>query len=146
MYVCYNKLMNDNMQGLSLKNINFPLVESWPDVGVPVKIIKTAENRMSNRFFPYDEIETEAVFSVDDDIVMLTADEIEFGFEVSYIIPSSVFYCKLSSLTVTRFYLFRRGGSFQTESLDFLQGAMYGTILLNDGNMNLNGKAKFPWC
>ncbi len=38
---------------------------------------------MSNRFYPYDEIETEAVFSLDDDIIMLTADEIEFGFEVT---------------------------------------------------------------
>lgn len=37
---------------------------------------------MSNRFYPYDEIETEAVFSVDDDIIMLTPDEIEFAFEV----------------------------------------------------------------
>ena len=35
------------------------------------------------RFFPYKEIETEAIFSLDDDIVMLTADEIEFGFEVN---------------------------------------------------------------
>jgi len=37
---------------------------------------------MSNRFYPYDEIETEAVLSLDDDIVMLTTDEMEFGFEV----------------------------------------------------------------
>jgi len=39
-------------------------------------------NKLSNRFFPYDEIETEAVLSLDDDIVMLTADELEFGFQV----------------------------------------------------------------
>lgn len=36
---------------------------------------------MSNRFFPFDEIETEAVFSLDDDIIMLTPDEVEFGFQ-----------------------------------------------------------------
>lgn len=35
------------------------------------------------RFFPYNEIETEAIFSLDDDIVMLTIDEIQFAFEVS---------------------------------------------------------------
>lgn len=34
------------------------------------------------RFYPYDEIETEAVLAIDDDIVMLTADELEFGYEV----------------------------------------------------------------
>lgn len=36
------------------------------------------------RFYPYDEIETEAVLAIDDDIVMLTADELEFGYEVLY--------------------------------------------------------------
>lgn len=34
------------------------------------------------RFYPYDEIETDAVLSIDDDINMLSADEIQFGFEV----------------------------------------------------------------
>jgi len=38
---------------------------------------------LTNRFFPFDEIETEAVLSMDDDIVMLTADELEFGYQVS---------------------------------------------------------------
>ena len=35
------------------------------------------------RFFPFEEVETEAIFSLDDDITMLTADEIQFAFEVS---------------------------------------------------------------
>ena len=34
------------------------------------------------RFYPYDAIETDAVLSIDDDINMLSADEIQFGFEV----------------------------------------------------------------
>lgn len=41
---------------------------------------------MSNRFYPYDEIETEAVLSIDDDIIMLTTDEVEFAYEVLFII------------------------------------------------------------
>lgn len=57
-------------------------MDSWPKVGVPVKIIKSTQNKMSNRFIPYDEIETEAVFSLDDDIVMLTIDEMQFAFDV----------------------------------------------------------------
>ena len=34
------------------------------------------------RFYPYNEITTAAVLSVDDDITMLTADELEFGYKV----------------------------------------------------------------
>ncbi len=45
--------------------------------------MRTRSNRLTNRFFPFDEIETEAVLSMDDDIVMLTADELEFGYQVS---------------------------------------------------------------
>ena len=44
--------------------------------------METKENKLSNRFIPYDEIETEAIFSIDDDITMLTVDELEFGFQV----------------------------------------------------------------
>jgi len=52
-------------------------------VNKPLKVIQTKENKLSNRFYPYDEIETEAVLSIDDDIIMLTADEVEFAYEVS---------------------------------------------------------------
>ena len=53
----------------------------WPDIGVPIKVIKSEKNSLNNRFIPYDEIETEAVLSVDDD-VHLRHDEIIFGFRV----------------------------------------------------------------
>lgn len=48
----------------------------------PLKVIRTKANKLSNRFYPYEEIETEAILTIDDDIVMLTADELEFGYEV----------------------------------------------------------------
>uniref|UniRef100_A0AAG5DJ14 Exostosin-2 n=1 Tax=Anopheles atroparvus TaxID=41427 RepID=A0AAG5DJ14_ANOAO len=54
----------------------------FPKVAKPLKIIQTAANRLSNRFYPYEEIETEAILTIDDDIVMLTADELDFGYEV----------------------------------------------------------------
>lgn len=54
----------------------------WPKVNKSLKVIQTKENKLSNRFYPYDEIETEAVLSIDDDIIMLTADEVEFAYEV----------------------------------------------------------------
>ena len=53
----------------------------WPDIGVPIKVIKSEKNSLNNRFMPFDEIETEAVLSMDDD-VHLRHDEIILGFRV----------------------------------------------------------------
>jgi Glycosyl transferase family 64 domain len=47
-----------------------------------LQVIQTSQNRLSNRFLPHPEIETECVLSLDDDITMLTTDEIEFGYHV----------------------------------------------------------------
>lgn len=54
----------------------------FPKTNKPLKVIQTQANRLSNRFYPYEEIETEAILNIDDDIVMLTADELDFGYEV----------------------------------------------------------------
>lgn len=63
------------------------LAESlWPKISVPLKVVRTKENKLSNRFFPYDEIETEAVLAIDDDIIMLTSDELQFGYEVRKVV------------------------------------------------------------
>ncbi|KAB0802721.1 hypothetical protein PPYR_04907 [Photinus pyralis] len=59
-----------------------PPMPSFPQISKPIKVIRTKANKLSNRFFPYEEIETEAILTIDDDIVMLTADELEFGYEV----------------------------------------------------------------
>lgn len=53
----------------------------WPDIGVPVQLVRTGKNSLNNRFLPYSAIQTEAVLSVDDD-VHLRHDEIIFGFRV----------------------------------------------------------------
>lgn len=58
------------------------LVSAFPQIQQPLIVIKTAANKLSNRFYPFEEIETEALLTIDDDIVMLTADELEFGYEV----------------------------------------------------------------
>ena len=57
-------------------------MDLWPKTTKPIRIVRTEANKLSNRFFPYSEIETEAVLSMDDDIVMLTPDELEFGYQV----------------------------------------------------------------
>ncbi|KAK3088268.1 hypothetical protein FSP39_016856 [Pinctada imbricata] len=53
----------------------------WPDVGVPIKVLRMPKNSLNNRFLPFDAIETEAVLSIDDDI-HLRHEEIVFAFRV----------------------------------------------------------------
>lgn len=53
----------------------------WPDIGLPVHVVKAARNSLNNRFLPLENIRTEAVLSVDDD-AHLRHDEILFGFRV----------------------------------------------------------------
>lgn len=53
----------------------------WPEIGVPIHVIKAKKNSLNNRFLPYDTIETEAILSMDDD-AHLRHDEIIFGFRV----------------------------------------------------------------
>ncbi|XP_060660677.1 exostosin-2 [Drosophila nasuta] len=59
-----------------------PHLSTFPSIAKPLKIIQTRENKLSNRFYPYPEIETEAILTIDDDIIMLTSDELDFGYEV----------------------------------------------------------------
>lgn len=59
-----------------------PNLTQFPKISKPFKVIQTTANKLSNRFYPYPEIETEAVLTIDDDITMLTADEVDFAFEV----------------------------------------------------------------
>lgn len=53
----------------------------WPDVGVPVVVVRPNKNSLNNRFVPYDVIETDAIFTMDDDSP-LRPDEIVFAFRV----------------------------------------------------------------
>lgn len=53
----------------------------WPDIGVPIVLVKVEKNSLNNRFLPYDAIETDAIFSMDDDSP-LRPDEIVFAFRV----------------------------------------------------------------
>jgi len=53
----------------------------WPDIGVPIEVVKVEKNSLNNRFLPFSAIQTDAVLSVDDDS-HLRHDEIIFGFRV----------------------------------------------------------------
>lgn len=83
-----------------------------------MKVIRTKANKLSNRFYPYEEIETEAILTIDDDIIMLTADELDFGYEVWREFPDRIvgmenllslksFYCKPSNFLKIFFQLFQ---------------------------------------
>jgi len=58
-----------------------PYSNEWPKLTKPWSLVKMKTNRLTNRFYPFKEIETEAVMAIDDDILMLTVDEIEFAFQ-----------------------------------------------------------------
>lgn len=58
-----------------------PLNDQWKPFSMPIQVIQTNKNKLSNRFFPYASIETEAIFAIDDDITMLNSDEIEFSYQ-----------------------------------------------------------------
>lgn len=53
----------------------------WPDIQIPLTIIRAEKNSLNNRFLPFDVIETDAILSMDDD-AHLRHDEIVFGFRV----------------------------------------------------------------
>ncbi|CAG0881044.1 unnamed protein product [Cyprideis torosa] len=54
---------------------------AWPEIGVPIHVIRAERNSLNNRFLPFDLLETDAILSIDDD-THLRHDEIIFGFRV----------------------------------------------------------------
>ena len=51
---------------------NSPVLPSpdlkWPNIEIPIQVLKTKKNSLNNRFLPYESIETEAILSMDDDV------------------------------------------------------------------------------
>ena len=41
--------------------LNSSLIFRWPDIGVPIHVVKVEKNSLNNRFLPFSVIETEAV-------------------------------------------------------------------------------------
>lgn len=74
---------NQNKQPPNSEDFFKLLNQNWSkQVKIPIQIIVTQENKLSNRFYPFYEIETDCILAIDDDITMLTADELEFTFQV----------------------------------------------------------------
>lgn len=51
----------------------------WPTIHVPIHFILSHNSSLNERFLPFDLIETEAVFSMDDDFEAIK-EHIEFAF------------------------------------------------------------------
>ncbi|GFN99664.1 nucleoside diphosphate-linked moiety x motif 19 [Plakobranchus ocellatus] len=59
-----------------------PPSSKWPtDLGVPVRVKTRDVHSLNARFLPFKEIETDAVFNFDED-VLITTDEVDFAFGV----------------------------------------------------------------
>lgn len=58
-----------------------PSADYWPQIHVPIHFILCRNSSLNERFLPYDLIETEAVFQMDDDFEA-TKEHIEFMFRV----------------------------------------------------------------
>lgn len=80
-----------------------PSAGDWRDVEKSVRIIRSSENRLSNRFGVYPDIDTECVLSLDDDITMLTSNELHFAYQVWREYPDRLvgFPSRLHSCTPT---------------------------------------------
>lgn len=56
----------------------------WPHINRPIHVIHMDQNMLSNRFIMFSEITTDAVFALDEDVISINVDEIEFGYQVRY--------------------------------------------------------------
>uniref|UniRef100_A0A5K3G201 Glyco_transf_64 domain-containing protein n=1 Tax=Mesocestoides corti TaxID=53468 RepID=A0A5K3G201_MESCO len=53
----------------------------WPELHVPIYVVRTNKNSLNNRFLPFDIIKTEALLMLDDDVT-LRHDEIILAFRI----------------------------------------------------------------
>uniref|UniRef100_A0A1I7YEY2 Exostosin domain-containing protein n=1 Tax=Steinernema glaseri TaxID=37863 RepID=A0A1I7YEY2_9BILA len=49
-------------------NVDREAPRAWPRIHVPIEFVRAETNSLNNRFIPYEQIHTEAVLSMDDDI------------------------------------------------------------------------------
>ncbi|XP_030074182.1 exostosin-1 [Microcaecilia unicolor] len=66
-----------------------PAKHRWPATAVPVIVIEGENKVMSSRFIPYDNIQTDAVLSLDEDTVLSTT-EVDFAFTVWQSFPERI--------------------------------------------------------
>ncbi|ODN03332.1 Exostosin-1 [Orchesella cincta] len=67
-------------------NSNRAIPRVWPEVPVPLKIKQATSNTVSQRFLSDEEIETDAIFSLDEEI-LLSPDEMDFAYSTWKLFP-----------------------------------------------------------
>ncbi|XP_054720882.1 exostosin-1-like [Uloborus diversus] len=61
----------------------------WPPSTIPINVIQAQHKTISSRFFPHPLIQTDAVLSLDED-VLLTTEEVDFAFRVWQSFPERI--------------------------------------------------------
>ncbi|VDQ15396.1 unnamed protein product [Trichobilharzia regenti] len=61
---------------------DFIMTILWPSLKVPLSVVRPAYGSVNGRFFPYRQIRTEAVFSIEEDTCLPSAESVERAFEV----------------------------------------------------------------
>ncbi|GIY37893.1 hypothetical protein CDAR_57571 [Caerostris darwini] len=61
----------------------------WPSSPIPINVIQAQHKTISSRFFPHPLIQTDAVLSLDED-VLLTTEEVDFAFRVWQSFPERI--------------------------------------------------------
>ncbi|XP_062818218.1 exostosin-like 1 [Anolis carolinensis] len=66
-----------------------PQSSKWPQTPVPLRVIHSSSNKVSDRFLPYPAIETDAVLSLDEH-TSLSTNEVDFAFVVWRSFPERI--------------------------------------------------------
>ncbi|KAG8178127.1 hypothetical protein JTE90_025241 [Oedothorax gibbosus] len=72
-----------NSEGVSASSMK------WPSSPIPINVIQAQHKTISSRFFPHPLIQTDAVLSLDED-VLLTTEEMDFAFSVWRSFPDRI--------------------------------------------------------
>ena len=123
------------------------------------QVVKVAKNSLNNRFIPYDVIETDAIFSIDDDVEM-RHDEILLGFRylkhfcfkqlhIGTWLRAKRTYMYLAFYIMNRIFKIFSFPEFgekpEIKLWDFLHGFMRGIHRINNGFTVQNIHVNSPW-
>lgn len=57
----------------------------WPSLRVPLSVVPSLRGSINSRYYPYEQLRTEAILSLDDHSCSPSVEEIELAFEVSFL-------------------------------------------------------------
>ncbi|KAA0200176.1 Exostosin-2 [Fasciolopsis buskii] len=66
-------------------NATIPPAALWPSLRVPLSVVPSLRGSINSRYYPYEQLRTEAILSLDDHSCSPSVEEIELAFEVSFL-------------------------------------------------------------